>query len=807
MNDDTSNPPLAPGALRRRCDTSAFTFGTTEELDDVPVAIGQDRALDALTYAVEITREGYNVFALGPEGTGKFTVIQERLREVAAARPVPPDWCYVNNFDAPQQPMALRLPPGDGRRLSKDMADLVEELGTAIPSAFDNEDTHARVEEIEEELQERRNRALQALREEGVKRRIAVIETPTGFSFAPIGPDNQVLSPEQYRRLSEEAQARIQKEVEALQDQLQKLLRQFQTWRKEARERTKALQRDIAQFAVGSFIEELRQRYRHVDEVVEYLGAVERDLVDHVNDFLAQPELPFGLGQLVHPGQPLKRYTVNLVVDNADLEGAPVVLEALPTHANLIGRTEHQAQMGTLVTDFTLIRPGALHRSNGGFLLLDVRKVLLQPYAWESIKRALQSREIRIESLERSLGLMSTVSLEPEAIPLDVKVVLVGDRRLYYLMYELDPDFANLFKVPADFDQDMKRNDSSDLGYARVLATIARRAGLKPLDREAVGRAVERAARIAGDNEKLSIHLRSIVDLLTQADYWAGKAGRTVITAADVDEAVRRHRRLSSRIEERIRDETVRGTLLVATEGERIGQINGLAVTQLGEIASGHPTRITATTRLGEGEVVDIEREIEMGGPIHSKGVLILSNYLMSRYVVDQPISLTASLVFEQSYSGVEGDSASLAELCALLSALARVPLRQALAVTGSVNQHGEVQAIGGVNEKIEGFFDLCAERGLGGAQGVLIPEANVKHLMLREDVVAAAADGKFAVYPVAHVDQAMAILTGTAAGARGADGAFPADSVNDRVERRLGELARIRRRYAGKEDSSEAPI
>ena len=800
MNDETFTEPLAADALKRRCDTSRFSFATTDDLEDVGVAIGQDRALDAMTFAVEMSREGYNVFALGPEGTGKVTVIQELLREVAAGRAVPADWCYVNNFELPQKPVAIKLPAGDGRRLRKDMADLVEELGVAIPSAFDNEDTHARVEEIEEEFQERRNRALQTLREEGLERRIALIETPAGFSFAPVGPDNQILSPEQFRRLSEDAQKRIQKEVEALQDRLQKLLRQFQTWRKEAREKTKALHRDIAQFAVGSFIEELRQRYGHVGEVCDYLAAVERNLVEHVNDFLAQPELPFGLGQAMQPGQALKRYTVNLVIDNADLEGSPVVVEALPTHANLIGRSEYQAQMGTLVTDFTLIRPGALHRANGGFLLLDVRKVIMQPYAWESLKRALQAREIRIETLERSLGLMSTLSLEPEPIPLDVKVVLVGDRVLYYLLHRLDPDFANLFKVPADFDRDMKRNDSTDLGYARMLATIARRAGLRPLDREAVGRAVERAARLAEDSEKLSIHLRSIVELLNEADYWAGKAGRSVIGAQDVDKAVQEHRHLSSRIEERIRDETLRGTLLVATQGDAIGQVNGLAVMQLGDITSGHPTRITATTRLGAGEVVDIEREIEMGGPMHSKGVLILSNFLMSRYAVDHPISLAASLVFEQSYGEVEGDSASLAELCALLSALARVPIRQSLAVTGSVNQHGEVQAIGGVNEKIEGFFDLCRERGLQGRQGVLIPVSNVKHLMLREDVIEAARENEFAVYPVAHVDQAVEILTGLSAGERGTDGDFPADSFNQRVDRRLMELAQIRREYGSKD-------
>jgi lon-related putative ATP-dependent protease len=485
-----------------------------------------------------------------------------------------------------------------------------------------------------------------------------------------------------------------------------------------------------------------------------------------------------------------------------------VICEDLPSHGNLIGRVEYQAQMGTLVTDFSLIKAGALHRANGGYLILDARQVLLQPFAWDGLKRALQARAIRLDSLERSLSLISTVSLEPEHIPLDVKVVLVGERLLYYLLSEHDPDFADLFKVMADFDETMKRSPDACQLYARLFATLAREHQLRPLDRAAIARLIEHAARLAGDAEKTTTHLRSLTDLLREADYWAGAAGHATITRDDIQHTIGHQTYRVERVRERVYENIHRGTLLIDTAGERIGQINGLSVLQLGQFAFGQPTRITATTRLGEGKVIDIERETELGGPIHSKGVLILSSFLAARYAAEQPLSLAASLVFEQSYGMVEGDSASLAELCALLSALAGLPLRQSLAVTGSVNQLGRVQPIGGVNEKVEGFFDVCEACGLTGEQGVIIPAANVKHLMLRHDVVAAAGNGQFRIWAVSDVDQAVELLTGTYAGEADSNGNFPPDSVNGRVAARLTALSELRRRFAGdgkKQDQQNA--
>ena len=797
--------PLPVRALYRACDVRQFDFASTDELGDISAVSGQTRAMDALQFGLDIRQKGFNVFALGFPGVGKFTAVLECLRQVAGDQDVPPDWCYLHNFERPEQPIAIQLPAGRGALFRKDMQALVEELGSVIPAAFDNDDTHARLAEIEEEFRERRGQALEGLRQESVKRGIALVETPAGFTFAPIGEAKQILDPTQFQHLPEAEQARIQKVVTELQESLQKLLRQFQGWQKETREKLQALHREIARFAVGHLIDSLREDYADIEAIQAHLAAVETDIVQHVNDFLPSDDgIAAVVGALAQPAPALKRYGVNLLVDNSDCHGAPVILESLPNHGNLVGCIEHQALMGTLVTDFTLIKSGALHRANGGYLLLDAQKVLMQPFAYESLKRALQSGVIRIESPERSLGLVSTTSLEPEPIPLDVKVVLVGERYLYYYLHELDTDFNNLFKVAADFDDTVDRTPDSQRDYARLIATLARREGLKPLDRHAVGRVIERASRLCEDAEKLSVHRRNLVDLLKEADYWALKAKRKRIGAKDIQHALEQQRYRLSRVQMRLQEEIRRGTMMIDTEGESVGQINGLSVLDHGDLVFGQPGRITATTRVGDGEVVDIEREIEMGGPIHSKGVLILSSFLMSRYARHHPISLAASVVFEQSYGTIDGDSASLAELCALLSSLAAAPISQAFAVTGSINQHGQVQAIGGVNEKIEGFFDVCQALGLTGDQGVIIPQSNTTHLMLRHDVVQAVKRKQFRIYAVTTVDEAIQLLTGIPAGDPIKKGGFQKNSVNARVEARLIELSEIRREFGGKGDEHD---
>ncbi len=792
--------PIEADRLRQICDPAQFDFETTEELEKLSEIIGQERAVGAVQFGIGIQRDGYNLFALGPSGTGKRTTISQFLDRRASGEATPSDWCYVNNFDDAKKPKALQLQPGRGIELRDDMDELVEELRTAVPSLFESEDYQTRKQELREEYAEKQEGALNEVQEKAKERGIALIRTPVGMAFAPI-KDGEVVSPDEFQKLSEEERERVKEDIGELQEDLQEAMRRARQWQREARERMKELDRQVAMLAVGHRIEELQEKYADIEDVVEYLEAVKDDVVESVDEFRRTGEDDEGniLGipmESVREAS-FRRYKVNVVVDHSEAEGAPVIHEGHPTYNNLIGRIEHLAQMGALVTDFNLIRAGALHRANQGYLIIDARELLMQPYAWEGLKRVLRSGELRIESLSQALSLVSTVSLEPEPIPLRVKVVLIGERLLYYLLNQYDPDFSELFKVGADFSDEMPRTGENHQLYARLVATMARREELRPFDRNAVARVIERSSRIAGDNKKLSIHLLSVADLLEEADYWAGHAGRDAVTADDVQRAIDERIARADRLRERTQEHIQRGMILIDTEGKRSGQVNGLSIIALGNYAFGRPNRITARTRLGKGNVVDIEREVELGGPIHSKGVLILSGFLGGRYAPEYPLSLSASLVFEQSYAGIEGDSASLAELCALLSALADAPIRQSLAVTGSVNQHGEVQPIGGVNEKIEGFFDACSPKGLTSTQGVLIPAANVEHVMLRHDVVEAVRRQEFNIYPVATVDEAIELLTGVSAGERDDEGEFPEQSINGRVEARLVELAEKQRDFA----------
>ncbi len=798
--------PLSADALHRCCDADALPFETTADLPDLEGIVGQDRAIAAVRFGVGIRRPGYNMYALGPAGTGKHTTIRKFLEAQAKAEPAPDDWCYVNNFATAHKPVAIRLPAGSGSALKRDMDSLVDDLKSAIPAIFESDDYTSRRQAIDEAFKEQQEGVFETLQEKAKAKNIALIRTPVGLALAPVR-DGAVVKPEVFEKLPEDERKRVEADIEELQQELEQIVRKMPQWDKERRDKIRELSRDVTKYAVEHLIDALRGRYSAYRPVVDYLDAVQNDVVENVEVFLSatqetpaqQPTLPVPVPVSVPGGTrqaAFRRYQVNVVVDNSGVEGAPVVLEDNPGYGNLVGRVEHIQEMGALVTDFGLIKAGALHRANGGYLILDAAKLLAQPYAYEGLKRALRGAEIRIESLGQALSLISTVSLEPEAIPLNTKVVLIGDRRIYYLLCQLDPEFTELFKVQADFDDVLQRDDESVTLYARLIATLARGQNLRDLDRGGVARVIERSARLAEDSERLTARLRLVTDLLQEADYWAGKAGRDLITAEDVQAAIDAQIHRSDRIRERSQEMIERGTVLIDTEGAVVGQINGLSVLMLGNYSFGRPSRITTRVRMGAGEVVDIERKVELGGPIHSKGVLILSSFLGSRYAQERPLSLGASLVFEQSYGGVDGDSASSAELYALLSALAEIPIRQNFAVTGSVNQRGQVQAIGGVNEKIEGFFDLCRARGLSGDQGVLIPASNVVHLMLRQDVVDAVKDGTFHIYPVETVDQGIEILTGIPAGERDAAGAFPAGSVNRMVEDRLIGFAEARRKF-----------
>ncbi|MEW8245065.1 MAG: ATP-binding protein [Candidatus Thiodiazotropha endolucinida] len=781
---------LTPEALCRHCDPDQFNFDTTDELEDLEGFIGQERATKSLHFGLGVEHKGYNLYALGPAGAGKSAMVRKFLEVLAAERPIPSDWCYVNNFSDARKPHAVALPAGQGVMFKEEMEQLVIDLQEAIPLVFESDEYHTRRQAKEDRLEERQENAMAAMQKKAEEKHIALINTPTGFTLGPKQND-KILGPEQFHKLPEKEQEAIEKDVKALQEELRRTLHAIPQWQKEAREEISKLNREMTASAVHHLIDAVREKYRDIEAVIAYLDRVEDDVINNYQQFLPHDERKptlFGLPlSQQEEGPPWHyRYRVNLLLAHEANGGAPIVYEDLPGYNNLVGRIEHRAHLGALETDFTMIRPGALHRANGGYLILDALKLLFQPFAWETLKRVLQSSEIRIESLAQITSLISTQSLEPEPIPLQVKVVLLGERHIYYLLQALDPEFDELFKVAVDFDDDLVRDSHNEHHYGQLVATLARQHKLRPLDRYAVARVIDHSMRLADDNERLSSHMRSLTDLIQQADFWAGEQGHKLISRDDVQQAIEAQIHRADRVQRRLQDEVVRGTLMIATDGEVVGQINGLSVMLLGDQRFGHPNRITARARLGKGQVVDIEREVELGGPIHSKGVYILSGFIAGRYVPDYPLSLSASLVFEQSYGGVEGDSASSAELYALLSALSGLPIKQQFAVTGSVNQMGEVQAIGGVNEKIEGFFDICRTRGLSGHQGVLIPSANVKHLILREDVVQAVKADKFAVYPIENIDQGIALLTGIPAGTRDENGEFPEDSVNGRVEASL---------------------
>ncbi len=816
MTDESRR--LDPGKLYQIVDPRQFAFETTDEVEDLTEVIGQPRAVEAMRFGMGIEDKGFNIYAMGPPGIGKQSLMRRFFEERAKDEPPPSDWCYVKNFEDDNKPRAIELPAGMGVEFRDDMDELVEQFDTALSAAFESEEYQSRRQSVMEEFREKQQQAFEELQQRARKEDVRLIRTPAGLAVAPVR-QGEVLSPEEIQELSEEQQQQLQAKVEEMQDELQEILRQVPGWQREMRERLDELNREMANLAIGGLIDELREKYADYPEVVHHLDAVQEDVVENADHFLPQQggqqqSAQQQLQQMMQGGDAegrqafvkevlMRRYKVNVIVDNSKSEHAPVIYEDNPTYQNLIGRIEHMARMGALTTDFHLIKAGALHRANGGYLLLDARKVLTEPYAYEALKRAMDAGQIRIESLGRQLSLISTVSLEPEPVPLDVKVGLYGNRLIYYLLTQFDPDFADLFKVQADFHEEMDRDEENQQLYARSIATMVHEAELQPFDRGAVARLIEHSARMVGDSEKLSTRGEKLDDLLREASHWAKENGNSVVTADDVKRAIDAQIYRADRLRERMQEAILRDTVLIDTQGEEIGQINGLSVIPLGDFMFGRPTRITARTRMGKGEVVDIEREVELSGPIHSKGVLILAGFLGSQYAVDKPLSLSASLVFEQSYSQVEGDSASSAELYALLSSLAEVPIKQSVAVTGSVNQRGQVQAIGGVNHKIEGYFDICEARGLTGEQGVIIPASNVKNLMLRQDVIDAVDQGTFHIYPVETVQQGIEILTGVPAGERDPEGNYSEGTINYKVEQRLIEMAEKRSQF-GKEAEEE---
>jgi predicted ATP-dependent protease len=714
--------PLPAGCLHRACDLQQFEFDSTADIPPLSDSIGQERGRKALEFGLGIRRQGFNLYVMGSPGLGRRTLVRDTLHRLSPGSAIPADWCYIANFEQPNNPLALSLPAGSARQLRREMLQLIDDLLGAIPAAFQGDDYRHRASEIESEL-ERHSHPM---------------------------PDRQI----------------------------------------QMRRRLHALERETAGPLVSRCISELETHYQGMDSVITHLGRVKQDIVDNLAQFR-------GAAEGVSAQDPdFSRYQVNILVDNAGSVAAPIVFEDHPSYQNLLGQI---AGTGTRSTDLTGIAAGALQRANGGYLVLDADELLDSPLAWTALKRALRAREARIEPSPQQLGLLSTTALKPQPIPLDLKVVLIGSRLLFYKLKELDADFSTLFKVVADFAEELPREAGNEWLYVRLIATLQQREGLRKISREGVAGIIEHSARLAWSSEKLSLNLGSLVELLQEADHWAAQAQSTLIDRRQVQQAIEAQAERTGQLQDQLREQVLKDVIKIDTQGIQLAQVNGLTLVESSDdLSFGTPVRISATARLGGGELVDIERESEQGGPLHTKGVMILAAYLGERYAKHQPLSVSASLVFEQSYGPVEGDSASAAELCALLSSLGDIPLRQSLAITGSINQHGQLQAIGGVCQKIEGFFDLCKARGLSGDQGVIIPESNVSDLMLRRDLVQAVEDERFNVYAVGHVEQAMELLSGLPAGVADIDGIYPQGSVNYQVQLRLTEWLTLRQHYAG---------
>lgn len=779
--------------LYQHCDPDSWQFKTTAELETLPTIIGQDRALGAIDFGVNIDAEGYNLFIMGPAGVGKYTLIKRFLDQQARQQPRAKDWAYINNFADPQKPWAVSLPAGQGNQLRHDIEAIIANLEAELPQAFDDEYYRGRMRSLDEAARKHRVRLFGTLQAEADRKGVVLLRMQDGSYAFAAQRDGQALTSEEFEQLSAHEQEKTEEAIADLHEELQHTLLELREWERDNLGKIQALNEEVALEVISKHINTLKHAYPSSTKLQLYFDAMLKDIRDNVDAFVKQ-ENAAASEEAGTEDSLTKRYQINLVVDNSLTQGAPVIYENLPHHQTLLGCVENMAMMGALVTDFSLIKAGAVHRANGGYLIVDAEQLLMQPFGWEGLKRALKSKEVRFDTLERMYSLVATVSLEPEPIPLDLKVVLLGDRQLYYLLYDLDPEFAGLFKVVADFEEHMPRSADNDLLFARMMASTINNEKLLHMDRSAVARVIEHSARSIEENSKFSLHLGDMTDLLREASYLARQGEAKYVGRDHVQTAITMREQRLDRLRGLSYNQIERQIIDIDVMGNEIGQVNALSVMSIGGFSFAQPSRVTASARFGDDNIVDIEREVDLGGEIHSKGVLILSGYLGKTYAADAPLSMSASIVFEQNYGEVDGDSASVAELCALLSAIAGVSLKQSLAITGSMNQHGYVQAIGGVNEKIEGFFDICKMRGMDGKQGVIIPASNKQHLMLRQEVIDAVASDQFHIHAIYHVNDALALLSGLEAGESDGKGGFTEHSFNAAVAERLKKWTEIHR-------------
>jgi lon-related putative ATP-dependent protease len=782
---------LPPESLRKICEAKFIRCETTEDLVPTSEIIGQERAVRALKFGLGIKDHGFNIYVAGYPGTGRKTAVKNFVEEVARDKPVPPDWCYVNNFSNQYEPKAIRLPPGKGKEFRDDVKNLIENIRTALPKAFESDDYASKRDATIRGLEKQRKDLIDKLNAKAQQEGFVIQSTPIGLLLIPV-VKGKPLSQEELLSLPQETKAKIQERREKLDAELRNTMRQFLDMERKIHEELKKLNREVALYAIGHLVEAIIEKYSDNSEITGYLKDVQNDILDNLSQFIKRDEgqqpLPFPVPWMREAR--FRKYDVNVVVDNSDCKGAPVVMETNPNYQNLIGRTEKEAQFGALITDFTMIRAGSLHKANNGFLIIPVEDLLRNPFSYEALKRAIRDKNIVIEEPQERYGFISTKSLKPEPIPLDIRVILIGNPYLYQQLFILDTDFSELFKVKAEFDTTMERSEENVKKYAAFVCTLCEKENLKHLEQSALAKLIEYSQRIAEDQQKLSTRFAEVGDIIREANFYAVQDKSDVTTEKHVKQAIEEKIYRSKLIQEKIQEMISRGVLLIDTDAEKIGQVNGLSVMGLGDFAFGTPSRVTASVGLGREGVIDIEREAKMGGPIHTKGVLILSGYLNQKYAQDKPLSLSARLVFEQSYGGVEGDSASSTELYSILSALSGLSIKQNIAVTGSVNQKGEVQAIGGVNEKIEGFFEVCKAKGFTGQQGVMIPESNVQNLMLKEEIVDAVKGGKFHIYSAKNIDEGIEVLTGTKSGIKRQDGTFEEGTVNYKVNKQLKDMA-----------------
>lgn len=783
---------LKPEELYKRCETDFFKFNTTEDITKIEGTIGQEKALKSLDFGLSLTSKGFNIYALGESGTGKMRSIRTLLNEKAINENIPYDWCYVFNFKDPDAPMAVSLEPGVGVVFQKDMDNLIKTLRGEIPRTFESKEYEKQRSKIVEEFQQQQKTLFTSLEEEAIARGFAIRKSVTGLLIVPTKKTGEPLTEEDFAALDEKTRKKVEEIGKLLQEKLDDVVRAVREAEKLVKEMLSKLEREIALSSVALPIDDLKGKYKNYKKIVAYLEAVKEDILSHLEDFKAVEEQPPPLSfmKMPKPETSFVRYAVNVIVSNKETKGAPVVFESNPTYLNLFGRVEHKVQYGMALTDFSMIKAGSLHRANGGYIVINALDLLRNIFSYDALKRSIRNKELKIEDIWEQYRLLSTTTLKPEAIPLNIKVVLIGNPYIYYLLYNLDDEYRELFKVKADFDSRMERTPENIEKYGCFIASCQKEENLLPFDRSGVSKVVEYGSRLAGHQNKLATKFNEIADLIRESHYWAKKEGSSIVRAEHVTKAVDEKIFRVNRIEERLREMMLEDTLIVKTSGENIGQVNGLAVLDMGDYSFGKPSRITAAAYTGKAGVVNIERETKMSGNIHAKAIMIISHYLGSKYAIKKPISLSASIAFEQLYDMVEGDSATCAELYALLSSISGAPLKQCIAVTGSMDQNGDVQPIGGVNEKIEGFFDLCKIRGLDKTHGVIIPRRNVKHLMLKQEVVDAVKEGNFSIYPIEKMEEGLEILTGMPAGELREDGTYQEGTLNYLVARRLDEIS-----------------